>query len=51
MPNYGEFENQRNKFTAKVAERAVTKAILIGADIFKAVLGFLRQMLMSFLGK
>jgi hypothetical protein len=51
MPNYSEFQSQRNKAFTKTAEMAATKAIMIGADIFKAVLGFLKQMLFSFLGK
>lgn len=46
-----DFQNQTNRVMAKVAERAATKGIMIGVDIFKAILGFLRQMLMSFLGK
>lgn len=51
MSNYEGFHNQSNKVLAKSAERAAAKAILIGADIFKAVLNFLKQMLFAFLGK
>ncbi len=51
MNNYGDFQNQRNKVIARAAEKAATKGIMIGADIFKAVLDFLKQMLWSFLGK
>lgn len=51
MSNYGELQNQGNKIFAKSAERAATKAVLIGADIFKALLNFLKQMLFAFLGK
>ena len=51
MPNYSEFQDQKNKIYAKAAEKAATKAVMIGADIFKAVLGFLKDMLFSFLGK
>jgi hypothetical protein len=51
MPNYSEFNNERNKVVSKVAEKALTRAIMIMADIFKAVLDFLKQMLFSFLGK
>ena len=51
MSNYGEFQNQSNKVFAKASERAVTKVILFGADIFKAIFAFLKQMLFSFLGK
>ena len=51
MANYSEFQNQSNKAFAKTAEKVATKSILIGADIFKAVLNFLKQMFFSFLGK
>lgn len=51
MSTYGEFENQKNKVFAKAAEQAANKTILIGADIFRAVLNFLKDMLYSFLGK
>ncbi len=51
MPNYSEFQNQKNKIFARTAEQAATKAVMIGADIFKAILNFLKEMLMSFLGK
>jgi len=51
MSNYEEFQNQSNKVFAKSAEKIATKTVLIGADLFKAVFNFLKQMLFSFLGK
>jgi len=46
-----DFQNQSNKFLAKAAEGAATKAVMIGADIFRAAFNFLKSMLFSFLGK
>ena len=51
MPNYNEYQTQGNKAFSKGAEKAATKVILIGADIFRAILNFLGEMLRSFLGK
>lgn len=49
--NYGDFQTQRNKVIAQAGEKAAGKAVLIGVDIFKAILNFLKQMLFAFLGK
>jgi hypothetical protein len=46
-----DFQTQSNKVFAKAAERAATKGIMIGADIFRAVFNFLKDLLFSFLGK
>ena len=51
MTNYNQYQTQGNKAFSKGAEKAATKAVLIGADIFRAILNFLGEMLKSFLGK
>ena len=42
---------QRNKLFAKGLEKTMTYAVRIGADIFKAILGFIREMFSSLIGK
>jgi hypothetical protein len=42
---------QRNKLFAKGLERTATYAVRIGADIFKALLGFIKEMFSSLIGK
>ena len=42
---------QRNKLFAKGLEKTATYAVRIGADIFKALLGFLREIVSSLIGK
>ena len=51
MSPYSEFQNQGNKVFARAAEKTATKGIMLGMDLFKAIFGFLKQMLFSFLGK
>lgn len=51
MASYSEFQTQSNKALAKTAEKVATKGVMIAADIFKAIIGFLKQMLLTFLGK
>lgn len=51
MSPYSEFQTQSNKVLARAAEQGLTKGIMYALDIFKAVFGFLKQMLFSFLGK
>jgi hypothetical protein len=42
---------QRNKLFAKGLERTATYAVRIGADIFKALYNFIREMISSAIGK
>jgi len=51
MPSYNEFKTEGNKAFSQGAEKAASKAIMLGADIIKAFFKFLAEMLRSFLGK
>lgn len=52
MPqNYTEFQLQRNRVTGQVLERVATRAVLIGVDIFKFLLDFLKTLISGFTGK
>jgi len=51
MSNPSDFQSQRNKVFTRTAETVATKVVLFGAEIFKAVVAFLKEMWHSFLGK
>jgi hypothetical protein len=51
MSNPSDFQTQRNKVFARTAETVATKTVLLGAEIVKAIVAFLKEMLHSFLGK
>lgn len=52
MPqNYTEYQLQRNRITGQVLERVATRAIMIGADILKFLLGFLKTLISGMTGR
>ncbi len=52
MPqNYTEFQLQRNRVTGQVLERVATRAVMIGADIFKLLLDALKMIISGITGK
>ena len=52
MPQtYSEFQLQRNKVSGQMLERVATRALLIGVDIFKFLLDFLKTLIGGLIGK
>lgn len=52
MPQtYSEFQLQRNKVAGQAFERIATRSLMIGMDIFKLILDFIKSMVNSVLGK
>ena len=52
MPqNYSDFQLQRNKVTGQVLERVATRTLLIGVDIFKFILEFVKTLVGGLIGK